>query len=108
LAVGGGEQGREKKREENAAAGGSLLSGGGRGRGGGPGVDAAWRKGMGKTEGGPGTAWDSAGCATTADSGPAATRAGGVAWPRRATGRTGEGEGVDRWSVATVPGGGTS
>jgi hypothetical protein len=63
--------------------------------------------GNGEERGGAGAAWDIASGAAMVGSGPAATRVGGAAWPRRSTGRIGEGEGADQWATAIVLGSGT-
>jgi hypothetical protein len=102
-----GERGRKKREENAAAAGDSLLRGGGASQGRG---SRGWTPRGGREWGGErgaDTAWDSMSGVAMAGSGPAAMRVDDVAWPRRSTGRTGEGEGADRWAAAIVPGGGT-
>jgi hypothetical protein len=63
------------------------------GRGEGPRVRRCMEERTGREGRGSRPMGDNVGGAATADIGPAAARTGDVAWPRRAVGRTGEGEG---------------
>jgi hypothetical protein len=63
------------------------------GRGEGPRVRRCMEERTGREGRGSRPMGDNVGGVATADISPAAARAGDVAWPRRAVGRTGEGEG---------------